>query len=89
MSEQWRLRSAEVTRASVDLAAETTCGGIVGTADRLEALLAHPTHTVTVIRTQDHIRFSRSWPIAPVPTTPGTRAPSVDEARLPRTTLCA
>jgi hypothetical protein len=40
VSEQLRLRSAEVARASVDLAAETTCEGIDVTADRLEALLA-------------------------------------------------
>jgi hypothetical protein len=40
VSEQLRLRSAEVARASVDLAAETTCQGIDITADRLEALLS-------------------------------------------------
>jgi hypothetical protein len=40
VSEHLRLRSAEVARASVDLAAETTCEGIDSTADRLEALLA-------------------------------------------------
>lgn len=40
VSEQLRLRSAEVARASVDLATETTCEGIDVTADRLEALLA-------------------------------------------------
>jgi len=40
VSQHLRLRSGEVARASVDVAAESTCGGIDTAADRLEALLS-------------------------------------------------
>jgi hypothetical protein len=39
VSQQLRLRSGDLARASVDVVAETTCDGIDNAADRLEALL--------------------------------------------------